>query len=184
MVESITTLLDASRRGEANATDRLFAAVYAELRAIARSQRRRWIGNETINTTALIHEAFIKLAAPEPADFANRTHFYATAARAMRQILVNYSEQQHAAKRGGDRVQVPLEEAEFVTATTADELLDLEALLLKLEGENPRHCRIVECRVFGGMTIEETAEALGLSPATVKRDWQLASARLYRDLRG
>jgi RNA polymerase sigma factor (TIGR02999 family) len=182
MPESITTLLDASRRGEADATDRLFAAVYAELRAIARSQRRRWIGNETINTTALIHEAFIKLAVPEPADFANRTHFYATASRAMRQILVNYSEQQHAGKRGGDRVQVPLEEAEFVSTTTADELLDLEALLLKLEGENPRHCRIVECRVFGGMTIEETAEALGVSPATVKREWQVASARLYRDL--
>jgi RNA polymerase sigma factor (TIGR02999 family) len=182
MPESITTLLDASRRGEADATDRLFSAVYAELRTIARSQRRRWIGNETINTTALIHEAFIKLASPEPADFANRTHFYATAARAMRQILVNYSEQQHAEKRGGDRVQVPLEEAEFVSTTTADELLDLEALLLKLESENPRRCRIVECRVFGGMTVEETAAALGISPATVKREWQVASARLYRDL--
>src|SRR5262252_60192 len=124
--ESITRLLDATRQGDRAATDRLFSAVYGELKVIARSQRRRWVGNETINTTALIHEAFIKLAANEHPTFANRVHFYATAAKAMRQILVNYAEQQRAAKRGGDGVQVSLEEAQFVTEATADELLNVE----------------------------------------------------------
>lgn len=182
-MESITQLLDATRAGERSATERLFAAVYHELKVVARSQRRRWVGNHTINTTALIHEAFIKLSADAQPSFANRTHFYATAAKAMRQILVNYAEQQRAAKRGGDAVQVPLEDAEWITETTADELLDMERLLKRLESENERRCRIVECRVFGGLTVEETAEALDISAATVKREWQVASATLYRDLK-
>ena len=181
-MESITELLAATRGGDAQATERLFALVYSELRSIARSQRRRWVGNHTINTTALIHEAYLKLSDGAAAGFANRTHFYATASRAMRQILVNYAEQQSAAKRGGDVVQIPLEEAEFATAATADELLDLESLLRALDAEDPRRCRIVECRVFGGMTIEETADALAISPATVKREGQVVSARLYQAL--
>jgi RNA polymerase sigma factor (TIGR02999 family) len=181
-MESITALLDATRQGDAQATEKLFGAVYSELKVIARSQRRRWVGNPTINTTALIHEAFIKLAAGDSASYANRTHFYATASKAMRQILVNYAEQQRASKRGGDAVQVPLEDAEWITETTADELLDMEKQLKRLEAENPRRCQIVECRLFGGMTVEETAEALGISAATVKREWQVASATLYRDL--
>src|SRR5262245_3375394 len=138
MTESITLLLDAARAGDASATNQLFGAVYSELKVLARSHRRRWHGNETINTTALIHEAFIKLSGSDNPGFANRTHFYATASKAMRQILVNYAEQQRAAKRGGDVVQVPLEEAEFVTAATAEELLSLEPLLARIEAENPR----------------------------------------------
>jgi RNA polymerase sigma factor (TIGR02999 family) len=105
MSESITLLLEAAKTGDATATQRLFASVYAELKLLARAHRRRWQGNETINTTALIHEAFIKLSGSE--GYANRTHFYATASKAMRQILVNYAEQQRTEKRGGDRVQVP-----------------------------------------------------------------------------
>ncbi|HET9864136.1 MAG TPA: ECF-type sigma factor [Steroidobacteraceae bacterium] len=181
-MESITQMLDATRAGDRDAAERLFGAVYAELRLVARSQRRRWVGNHTMNTTALIHEAFIKLAGNEGASYANRTHFYATAAKAMRQILVNYAEQQRAAKRGGDVVQVPLEEAAWITESTADELIDIERLLAKLEVEDARRCRIVECRLFGGLTVEETAEALGISPATVKREWQVTSAALYRAL--
>ena len=123
-MESITQMLDATRAGDRAAGERLFSAVYSELKVIARSQRRRWVGNHTINTTALIHEAFLKLSTDSPPTFANRTHFYATAARAMRQILVNYAEQQRAAKRGGDAVQVPLEDVEWIPETTADELLD------------------------------------------------------------
>ena len=181
-MESITQMLDATRAGDRAAGERLFSAVYSELKVIARSQRRRWVGNHTINTTALIHEAFLKLSTDSPPTFANRTHFYATAARAMRQILVNYAEQQRAAKRGGDAVQVPLEDVEWIPETTADELLDMERMLKRLESEHPRRCKIVECRLFGGMTVEETAEVLGISPATVKREWQVASAMLYRDL--
>jgi len=179
---SITTLLETARTGDPAATNQLFSAVYDELRKLARSHRRRWNGNDTINTTALIHEAFIKLSGNESRSFANRTHFYATASKAMRQILLNYAEQQRAAKRGGDALQVPLEEAEFVTQASADELLTLEQSLRQLEADNPRRCRIVECRVFGGMTVEETADALDISPATVKREWQIASASLYRNL--
>lgn len=180
--QPITTLLEAARSGDLPATARLFSAVYDELRVLARSHRRRWNGNETINTTALIHEAFLKLSGNQDQSFANRIHFYATASKAMRQILVNYAEQQCAAKRGGDLVHVPLEEVELLTQTTAEELLDLEQLLRQLEAEDPRRCRLVECRIFAGMTVDETADALGISPATVKRDWQIASAWLYREL--
>jgi RNA polymerase sigma factor (TIGR02999 family) len=181
----ITVLLEATRAGDETATDRLFAAVYGELKKLAHSHRRRWRGNDTLNTTALIHEAFIKLSGPdEQPSFANRTHFYATASKAMRQILVNYAERQSTAKRGGDAVRVPLDDIHFVTETTAEELLDLDRLLGELESDNPRRCRIVECRVFGGMSVEETAQALGISPATVKRDWQISSAWLYQAMSG
>jgi RNA polymerase sigma factor (TIGR02999 family) len=135
-----------------------------------------------MNTTAIIHEAFIKLADSD--GFLNRTHFYATASKAMRQVLLNYAEQQRAGKRGGDVVQVPLEEDRLVSTATADELLELEQVLRKLETADPRRGQIVECRIFGGMTVEETAQALDISPATVKREWQIASALLYRDLKG
>jgi RNA polymerase sigma factor (TIGR02999 family) len=178
----ITVLLEAARAGDRQATDELFSAVYNELKRLARSHRRRWRGNETLNTTALIHEAFIKLAGQEDAGFANRTHFFATASKAMRQILVNYAERQDAAKRGGDAVKVPLDENLLVTQTTAQELLSLHELLTRLEADHPRRCRIVECRVFGGMTVEDVATALRISPATVKREWQVAIARLYQEL--
>src|SRR5215831_16953602 len=182
VTESITRLIDATRQGDRDAVDRLFRTVYGELKVIARSQRRRLTGNDTINTTALVHEVFIKLSGGEPQSFANRVHFYATAAKAMRQVLINYASQQRTAKRGGDCVQVPLEDAQFVSDATADELLNVEQLLNRLDTDHPRRCRIVECRVFAGMTIDETAEALDISPATVKREWQIASAALYRDL--
>jgi RNA polymerase sigma factor (TIGR02999 family) len=180
--DAITVLIEAARSGDAAATDELFRTVYGELKKLAHSHRRRWRGNDTLNTTALLHEAFIRLAGDERQPFANRTHFYATASKAMRQILVNYAEQQRALKRGGDLVQVPLEDTQLVTETTADELLNLEQLLLRLEADHPRRCRVVECRVFGGMSVEETADALGISPATVKREWQVASVTLYREL--
>lgn len=178
----ITLLLNAASRGDIAATDALFSAVYAELQKLARSHRRRWRGNDTMNTTALIHEVFLKFAGQAASDFANRTHFFATASRAMRQVLVNYAEQQSAEKRGGDALRVTLDEARLASQVNADELLDLNRSLSRLEAENPRRCRVVECRIFGGMTIEEVAEALSISPATVKREWQIASAQMYREL--
>ncbi|HEX7718992.1 MAG TPA: ECF-type sigma factor [Woeseiaceae bacterium] len=180
--EPITLLLDAARRGDIKATDALFSAVYAELQKLARSHRRRWRGNETMNTTALIHEVFLKLSGQKPGDFANRTHFFATASKAMRQVLVNYAEQQGAEKRGGDALCITLDEASLASQVSADELLDLNRTLTRLEADNARRCRIVECRVFGGMTVDEVAEALDISPATVKREWQVAIARLYQEM--
>jgi RNA polymerase sigma factor (TIGR02999 family) len=180
----ITRLLLAARDGDAGATESLFNAVYAELKVLAGSNRRRWRGNFTLNTTALIHEAFIKLAGSEAADFANRTHFYATASKAMRQVLVNYAERQRTTKRGGDALRVTLDESVFATQASADELLHVHQALAELERLHPRRSRIVECRVFGGMSVEEVAEALAISPATVKREWQLATAWLYAALQG
>ena len=180
--EPITLLLKAAKRGDIAATDALFSAVYAELQNLAHSHRRRWRGNDTMNTTALIHEVFLKFAGQDASEFANRTHFFATASKAMRQVLVNYAEQQSASKRGGDALRITLDETTLAAQVNAHELLDLNRLLTRLEAENPRRCHVVECRVFGGMTIDEVADALSISPATVKREWQIASAQIYREL--
>jgi RNA polymerase sigma factor (TIGR02999 family) len=180
---NITVLLDAASSGDRKAVDELFQAVYAELRQLAHRQRKRWTGDHTLNTTVLIHEAYLKLAGADAQRFENRSHFYATASKAMRHILINYAEQRHAAKRGGDAAHVSLDEAQPITDETAEELLQVESILSLIEKDDPRRCRIVECRVFGGMSIEETAVALGISPATVKREWQLTSTRMYEQLR-
>lgn len=179
---SITVLLDAARQGgEVEASD-LFAAVYDELRKLARSNRRRWCGNETLNTTALIHESFLKLAGGDAVDWHNRTHFYATASRAMRHILINYAKKASAEKRGGGQASIPLNEDLPVSESTVEELLNLTDCLSQLEDDSPRRCRIVECRVFGGLSVKETAAALDISTATVKRDWQIAAATLRRSM--
>jgi RNA polymerase sigma factor (TIGR02999 family) len=180
---NITVLLNAASSGDPVAVEELFRTVYAELRKLAHGHRKRWSGDDTLNTTALIHEAYLKLAGSDTPQYQNRSHFYATASKAMRHILINYAEQQKAAKRGGDVVHVPFEEAALVTETTADELLHVESVLSLIEKDNPRQCRIIECRVFGGMSIEETATALGISPATVKREWQIVSTQMYEKLR-
>lgn len=179
----ITVLLDAAGSGDAKAVDELFRAVYAELRELAHRQRRRWQGDDTLNTTVLIHEAYLKLAGGAGQRFENRAHFYATASKAMRHILINYAEQRRAAKRGGDVAHVSMDEADAITEDTAEELLQMESILSLIEKADPRRCRIVECRVFGGMSIEETAAALGISPATVKREWQVTSTQMYQELR-
>lgn len=179
----ITQLLEASSTGDTRAADALFRNVYQELRIIAQSQRRRWQGNETLNTTALIHEAYVKLADGK-GSYKNRTHFYATASRAMRQVLVNYAERSKADKRSAEYADTEIEGIAQSNATTIEDLLAIDGLLKQLANESERRCQIVECRVFGGMNIEETAEALNISPATVKRDWVLLSAWLYRELKG
>lgn len=180
--DNITRLLHAAVAGDGQADDALFDQVYKELRKIARAHRRSWQGNHTLNTTALINEAYIKLADQEDPDYRNRTHFYATASKAMRHILINYAERRNAAKRGGGQENLRIEELPLAGDDSLDDLLELNALLERLEGDNPRGCRIAECRVFGGMTIAETGEVLGISPATVKREWALLSAWLYREM--
>jgi len=178
----ITALCDACSEGDERAMGQLFELVYDELQVIAHSHRRRWQGNETLNTTALIHETYLKLAKQVDPNWAGRSHFFATAAKAMRHILVNYAQRSNAAKRGGaaehtDRVD------EFPIADTAlPELLSLHQALEALEQVHPRRCRVVECRIFGGMSNEQIAEAVGISIATVKRDWTLARAELYQQL--
>lgn len=178
----ITRLLQLASDGDERASESLFDLVYRELRVIARSHRRRWNGNATLNTTALIHEAYLKLAGGNLAGYESRSHFFATASKAMRQVLMNYAERVSAAKRGGGALRVTLSGHMPVTDDTVDELLAMNQVLERLEESNERHCRLFECRVFGGMTINETAKALHVSPATVKRDWALLSAWVYREL--
>lgn len=181
-----TRLLRRARDGDREAFDRLFELLYDELRSAAHAQRGRWSGDYTLNTTALVHEAYMKLVGGEEQDWSDRGHFLAVASKAMRHILVNYAERRRAQKRGGEAEKVPLDEAREgeafnpVPADAAEELIALDLALRKLEVENDRHARVVECRFFGGLPVEETARVLGISPATVKRDWKSASAWLHK----
>jgi RNA polymerase sigma factor (TIGR02999 family) len=183
----VKRLLDDVRAGSSSAFDELFPLVYQELKERARAQRRRWQGDETLNTTALIHEAYLKLTAADEPDWESRAHFLAVASRAMRQILIDYARIQKAEKRGGDLARVSLEEFRLqpgpgLSSDRAEALLALDASLARLQERDERQSRIVECRFFGGMTIRDTAAALGISAATVKRGWAMAQAWLYRDM--
>lgn len=184
MSGDITQLLERAASGDRQASNALFESVYQELRTIARAHRRRWSGNDTLNTTALISEAYVKLANRSLDNYRDRAHFFATASRAMRQVLINYAEKLATAKRGQNPLRVTLAGLAMQDDGTVDELLHIDALLNKLEDNNPRQCRLFECRVFGGMTIEETAAALDVSPATVKRDWTVVSAWVLAEIRG
>ena len=182
-------LLDDVRRGDPTAMARLFAMVYDKLREIARIQRRRQPSTETLNTTALVHEAYIKLFGSQSRDFNDRAHFMAVAATAMRQILISHARRNAAAKRGGGQAPATFEEVERALETeasfaapTADAVLALDRALEQLHQHSQRQAQIVECRFFGGMSIEDTAVALGVSPATVKRDWSIAQAWLHREI--
>jgi RNA polymerase sigma factor (TIGR02999 family) len=180
--EQVTDLLQAARAGDHAALDRVFSIVYEELRGLAHAQRRRWHGDYTLDTTALVHEAYLKLVDQRSSSFKDRGHFMAVAAKAMRHILVNYAERRRAAKRGGGAERVPIEEFNPVSEESAEEVLALHDALERLAGFNERQARVVEARFFAGLPIEDTAEALGISPATVKRDWNLASAWLHREI--
>jgi RNA polymerase sigma factor (TIGR02999 family) len=180
----LTGVLRSVRGGDLRAADRLFSLVYGELHRIARGQRGKWGGNETLNTTALVHEAYLKLVNQDAARWEDRAHFFATAAKAMRHILINYAERHAAAKRGGGAVHVPLGDADLVAPEAAEELLALDEALDALAAVHERSSRVVECRFFGGFGVQETADTLAVSRATVERDWAFASAWLRRELGG
>lgn len=188
--QSVTQILEKlSHDRDPAALDELFSLVYEELRLLAQRQRRRWRGNETMNTTALIHEAYVKLVDQKQIGVSTRAHFFALAARAMRHILSNYARAQRTQKRGDGAAQVPLDalgatlpDSLVLSPERAEVLASLDDALVRLEQYSERQGRVVECRFYGGMSIPETAEALGISPATVKRDWALAQAWLYREL--
>ena len=180
---AITRLLRQAAHDQQDVLNELLPLVYDELRAIAHGQLRHERDGHTINTTALVHEAYLKLVDQREVDWQNRSHFYAVAARAMRRILVDYARRRSRQKRGGDAVKVTWQEGlQVFSSGSSEALLALDEALQRLERINPRHGRVVECRYFGGLSIEETATALAISPATVSRDWQLARAWLKRDL--
>jgi RNA polymerase sigma factor (TIGR02999 family) len=187
--QSAGRVLEALRAGQPGAFDELLPLVYDELHHIAARERRRWDGDDTLNTTALVNEAYLKLVDRSAPNWRSRAHFLAVASTAMRQILIDYAKRKRAAKRGGAHPHVPLHDLEAtlrreeVASGSRDEvLLALDESLGRLQRLDPRQARIVECRFFGGMSIDDTAEALGVSAATVKRGWAMAQAWLYRDL--
>jgi len=163
--------------------DELFTLVYAELRRIAGRQLRGERADHTLCTTALVHEAWVELSKLNRIRWQNRAHFLALASQAMRRVLVDYAMARLAQKRGGGMRKESLDgDALKVVQEGAEELVQLDEALHRLYAVNEHHARIVECRFYGGMTVEETAEALGVSPATIKRDWALARAWLNREL--
>jgi RNA polymerase sigma factor (TIGR02999 family) len=167
----------------------LFSAVYEELCQLARMQCRIRQGAHTLNANALVHEAYIRMARHGPKRWRNHGHFLAVSAMAMRQILSNNVRGRRAAKRGGDCPKVPLDDLAACAIPSLpdenlDELITLDAALQKLGRTRKRQCRIIECRFFADLSVEETADVLGLSPATVKRDWRLASAWLRHEIDG
>ena len=179
---SVTALLERARNGDRDALSALLPLVYDELRRVARHQMRRERPGQTISSTGLVHEAWLRLSAAAHLSPQNRAHFLAIAANAMRQILVERARARHAAKRGGHRQQVTLDETSLAADAPAVDVLAVDTALDKLAALDPGQARLVELRYFGGLSIEETAEALGLSPATVKRRWSSARAFLAAEL--
>lgn len=185
--EVVSGLLDELRNGNRNALNELLPLVYDELHRLARQQRRHWVENETLDSTSLVHEAYLRLVEQSMPRWSSHPHFLAVAATAMRQILLDYAKRKHASKRGGGGIRLPLDAIENTLANRpaesgSDMIVALDAALIRLEKQNERQSRIVECRFFGGMSIDETAVALDISPATVKRGWAMAQAWLYREL--
>ena len=163
--------------------DDLLPLVYGELKRIAARQLRREASGHTLCTTALVHEAWLELSKLDRIRWQNRSHYLALAAQAMRRVLIDHAVAKRAQKRGGgQRVETLPEDPLLLVDDRAEELLDLDQALQRLAALDERQSRIVECRFYGGMSIEETAEALGISPATVKRDWVAARAWLNREL--
>src|SRR5688572_7494773 len=175
----VTRLLESAVAGDNEALDRLMPLVYEDLRRVARRQLDREGGGHTLQTTALIHEAYLKLAGGGAVGATSRAHFLAIAARAMRQVLVDYARRRKAAKRGGGVISVTLGDEAQPTDASAEDLLSLDDALQQLD---PRQRQVIECRFFGGMEEKDIAEALGISERTVRRDWVKARAWLYREL--
>jgi RNA polymerase sigma-70 factor, ECF subfamily len=179
-------LLGRATQGDARAASQLMPLVYDELRRLAASYMRRERPGQTLQATALVHEAYVRLIRPGAQPWTGRTHFLAIAALSMRQVLVDRARRRGAAKRGGADQRITLDDT-ILPAPTPDagiDLVALDAALTRLAALDPRQARIVELRYFGGLTVEETAAAVNLSPATVKRHWTLARAFLKRALAG
>jgi RNA polymerase sigma factor (TIGR02999 family) len=180
----VTRLLAAWAAGDAAARERLLPVVYGELRAIARKVFARERGDHTLQPTALVHEAYLKLAGGGTASsFRDRAHFFAVASQAMRQVLVDHARARATRKRGGGATRLVLVEEEAAAAPSPlADVLAIDEAIGRLAARDPDSARLVELRFFGGLTVEETAEVLGVSAPTVKRDWRLARAFLAREL--
>ena len=178
----ISRLLAAWGSGDQAALDELTPLVYGELCRLAHHYMSRERPGHTLQTTALVDEAFMRLVDQKEAHWQNRTHFFGIAAQLMRRILVDHARSHAYAKRGGGARKVPLDEAAVLSPERGADLIALDDALKRLSEIDPRKCRVVELRYFGGLTVEETAEVLKVSPVTVKRDWSVAKAWLRREI--
>jgi RNA polymerase sigma factor (TIGR02999 family) len=180
----VTLLLKQLSNGNQDVLSELIPLVYDELRRLAAYHLRRERSNHTLQTTALVHEAYLRLVDQRHVDWKNRSHFFGVAAHLMRRILLMHARRIHAAKRGGRAARISLDEAVVFTREHSSELIFLDELLTRLAALDPQQARVVEFRFFGGLSVEETAELIGISTATVKRDWAMAKAWLAREMGG
>jgi RNA polymerase sigma factor (TIGR02999 family) len=178
--QEVTRLLADWSRGDRSALDKLFPLVHLELRRIARRQMSQERAGHTLQATALVNEAYLKLAGQEGFEWHDRAHFFAVCAQVMRHILIDHARGHARDKRGGGAIQVSLNEVAVMPAEQADDFVALDEALRALEAIDPQKGRLVELRYFGGLSIEETAEVLKISPRTVRREWRRAKAWLYR----
>lgn len=179
--KSVTELLADVRQGRAGAVDDLVALVYPQFRVLAAAHLRHERPDHTLQPTALVHEAFLKLVDDAGQGWENRAHFFGVAANVMRRILVDHARRHNAQKRGGGEV-LRLETGMDVAVDSADQMMRIDDALTRLAELDPRQARVVELRFFAGLTVDECAEVLGVAPVTIKRDWAMARAWLYREL--
>ena len=179
---SLTALLRQVKEGNKEALNTLVPIAYGELRRLADSYLRRERSDHTLQPTALIHEAYMRLVDQEQPDYRNRSHFFGVAAQLMRQILVDHARTRNAGKRGGGDAKIPLESVAEASHSRPEAFLDLDFALRKLEERDPRKARVIEMRFFGGLTAEESAELLSVSIETIRRDLRLGQAWLQREL--
>jgi RNA polymerase sigma factor (TIGR02999 family) len=182
--ENVTRLLERYRSGDRAALEELVPIVYKELRSIAAGALRRERDGHTLQPTALVHEAYLRMVGQREVRWQNRAHFLGCAAQLMRHVLVDHARARRAGKRGGAGEKVTLGEAQAITGERPVDLVALDDALEALAKMDERQCRVVELRYFGGLSIEETAEVLGVSPATVSHDWAIARAWLRSELEG
>jgi RNA polymerase sigma factor (TIGR02999 family) len=178
----VTSVLEAIAAGKSGASDQLFPLVYQELRRLARAQMARERHAQTLQPTALVHEAYIRLVGPGDVKWNSRGHFFSAAALAMRRILVESARRRRQLKRGGDKGRVELDEADAVYEPDNIDVLALDEALAHLEARDKRKAEVVMLRYFGGLSVEETAAAMDLSPATIKNEWAYAKAWLFREM--
>ncbi len=180
--ENVTQILNAAGSGDPLAAEKLLPLVYEQLRRLAAHKMAGQVPGHTLQPTALVHEAWLRLAGNEPGQFAGRAHFFAAAAEAMRHILIDSARRKRALRHGGGQVRVALEDVEITAVANDDELLAVHEVLDKLAAEDPEKAELAKLRYFVGMTFEEAAEVLGISVATAKRRWAYARAFLYEEI--
>ena len=180
--ENFTRLIQEYSNGNKRALNEILPLIYDELKKISSRYLREEYRNHTFQTTELVHEAYIKLIGDQNVSWENRAHFFGIAAQSMRQILVDHARKRNAKKRGGGQINLSIDEILKVSEKADEQVLNLDEALKKLEAVDKRAAKIVELRYFSGLTIEETAKVLNISPSTAKRDWNFAKAWLYREI--